>query len=487
MDRRDLLVGAAAGAALVAFDKAGGGWLTAAQARGAPDADPLPDLDGTLYLDHTTRVASSRDMGKLERVLPWAVLSPGSVSDIQKMVRYCRDHGIKVSQRGQHHSMHGQSLSPGLVIERGVLNDVHEVTPTTITVDAGIMWKEILLETLPQRVRPRVLPGFAGLSVGGQLSVGGCPMIGQHGGTVDSVRALQVVTGAGDLVECSETENVELFEAMLGGLGQCGIITRATLDAVPAHAMARTWLPTYPDAASMFADMRTLHERGEVDEVYHVSFPPASPVFAYQLNVTKYFDPGDEPDTAHYLRDLRYPHVLAAPQDRTYYEWATYVDGLIGVMIATVQWERLAKPWYDVWLPDDAVDAHVTRIVENLKPDDVGAGGFVLIFPHIRSKMTRPFYRVPDGGAHDRIWLFDLATTSLTPTRDPAYAERMIARNRAWFEEARDVGGVRYAIGALDFDRADWERHFGAAWPEFERRKRHYDPDNIMTPGVGIF
>lgn len=487
MDRRDFLVGAGAGAALVAFDKTGGRWLTEAEARGVPDADPLPDLDGTLYLDHATRLASATDMGRIERVIPWAVLSPGSVSDIQKMVRYCRANGIKVAQRGQHHSMHGQSLSPGLVIERGSLRKVREITPTTITVDAGAMFKEILIASLPEGVRPRVMPGFAGLSVGGQLSVGGCPMIGKHGGTVDSVRALQVVTGAGDLVECSPTENAELFEAMLGGLGQCGIITRATIDAVPAQTLARTWLLNYADPVAFFSDFRTLFERGEVDEVYNVCFPPISTKAAYQLNVTKYFDPGEEPDTAHYLRDLHHPHALAPPQDRPFYEWATFVDTQVGLLMLAVQWERLAKPWYDVWLPDDAVDAHVTRIVENLKPDDLGAGGFILLFPHRRSPFTKPFYRVPDGGAHDRIWLFDLATTSFTPTRDPAFAQRMIARNRAWFEEAKAVGGVRYMIGALDFDRADWEHHYGDQWAEFARRKRLYDPDNILGPGVGIF
>lgn len=487
LDRRDFLAGAGAAAALVAFDRAGGRWLTAAEARGVADAHPVPDLDGELRFDLASRSGSATDMGKIERALPWAVLLPGSVSDIQKMILYCREHGIKVAQRGQHHSMHGQSLSPGLVIERGVLRTIHALTPTSITVDAGLTFKEILQQTLPQGLRTRVIPGYAGLSIGGQLSVGGCPMQGQLGGTVDSVRALQVVTGAGEIVDCSQTQNVDLFEAMLGGLGQCGVITRVTLDMVPAKAMVRTWLLTYADAGAFFADFRALHARGEVDEVYNVSMPPISPRSLFQLNVAVYFEPGEDPDAAHFLRDLTYPAALAPEQDRTYYDWATFVDSQVEVLNATVQWEKLAKPWYDVWLPDAAAQEHVTEVLSQLGPDDVGAGGFILIFPHKRSAMTRPFYRVPDGGSDDRIFLFDVATTSMTPTRDPSFAQRKIERNARWFAKAKALGGTRYPIGALDFDQAAWQEHFGESWPEFARRKALYDPDNIMTPGPGIF
>jgi len=42
------------------------------------------------------------------------------------------------------------------------------------------------------------------------------------------------VTGKGELVTCSEDRNSELFHAVLGGLGQFGIITRARIALEPA-------------------------------------------------------------------------------------------------------------------------------------------------------------------------------------------------------------------------------------------------------------
>lgn len=41
-------------------------------------------------------------------------------------------------------------------------------------------------------------------------------------------------TGKGDLVTCSTEKNSELFYAVLGGLGQFGIITRARIALGPA-------------------------------------------------------------------------------------------------------------------------------------------------------------------------------------------------------------------------------------------------------------
>lgn len=103
------------------------------------------------------------------------------------------------------------------------------------------------------------------------------------------------------------------------------------------------------------------------------------------------------------------------------------------------------------------------------------------------SHMRRPFYRLPDAPGADRVWLFDVLTTSNLPQTDPGFDARMRARNRAWYDQARALGGVRYPIGVLDSNQCDWRHHYGDAWPEFARRKRLYDPDNIMTPGPGIF
>jgi len=63
----------------------------------------------------------------------------------------------------------------------------------------------------------------------------------------------------------------------------------------------------------------------------------------------------------------------------------------------------------------------------------------------------------------------------------------MLARNRRWFEAARRVGGTRYPISAIPFDRGDWARQYDGVFADLVQAKRRYDPDGILTPGPGIF
>jgi FAD/FMN-containing dehydrogenase len=95
---------------------------------------------------------------------------------------------------------------------------------------------------------PPVLPDHLGLSVGGTLSVGGISGTSfRHGAQVDHVTELEVVTGVGDLVRCTPTQAGDVFDAVLAGLGQCGIIVRATLD----------WCPLTPACGLSDSGIRT--------------------------------------------------------------------------------------------------------------------------------------------------------------------------------------------------------------------------------------
>jgi cytokinin dehydrogenase len=486
LSRRHVLGGL--GAALVfGFDPVSRGWVAEAQARGGHSPfDRLPELDGMVSTDPATTAPYGTDSGSIVHNAPVAVLFPGSVSDIQKMVRFCRRHCISVACRGQGHTVFGQSqVAGGLVIDMGALNQIHSITPGGADVDAGTTWKDLTLAAEPLGLTPPVLTGYINLSIGGTLSVGGVSAAFDAGAQVDHVQELEVVTGTGDLKRCSRRYNRDLFEACLAGLGQCGIITRAVLDLVPAKSQARAFLLHYTDNAQFFSDFRTLLDRGEFDRAFTLLFPKEGGGWIYQLNAIKFYEPGQEPNGAFLLRDLSLPVEAATVNDTTYLEHILAVDFVVDLFKSVGLWDGVLHPWFDMYLPDSKIEAYAGEVLATLTPEDMGPTGFMLIFGLRRSAFERKLFRLPRDG--EWVWLFDVLTAAPEPGPNPEFEARMLARNRTLFEKARRVGGTRYPIGAVEFNHGDWARHYADVWSEFKQWKQRFDPDRILTPGPGIF
>lgn len=450
--------------------------------------DDLPGLDGTLHLDRPTRAENAADNGQYVERLPAAVLRPGSVRDLQRMVQFCRTNGISVATRGQAHSTHGQGLTRGLLIEGRALATIHAIDPVarTADVDAGVTWLELTRAAYAHGLTPPVLTGYLDLSIGGTLSMGGVSSTPRAGLQVDRVRELEVVTGAARIEHCSPTRNADLFESVLGGLGQFGILTRAVVELVPVHSMVRTYTIPYPDNATFFADLRELLRRGELEEVWG-QWLPSETGLAYHLLAAQPFEPAAPPDDDALLRGLSVPAASVRVADVGYLDFAERVDTYVAELRKMIFWDELVKPWFDVWLPGSAVEAYVGDVIPTVTARDVGPGGWVLLFPLHRAASTRPMARMPEPDGDEFVYLFDILSSSFEPGPCPAFARELVRRNDRLFERASEVGGVRYPIGSVEFSQAEWVAHYGPLWPDVVRRKRTYDPDRILTPGFGIF
>jgi cytokinin dehydrogenase len=466
---------------VVGFDPLSRRWAETGE-----EFDQVPPLDGTLRLDDATRNQNSQDNGRYVAHKPVAVLRPGSGRDIETMVRFCRRHGIKVATRGRAHSTHGQGLVPGLLIESESLATIHSIGAATAEVDAGATWLDVTRAAFQHGLTPPVITGYAGLSVGGTLSMGGTSTTVRAGTQVDHVRELEVVTGEGHTVRCSPSENRRLFEAVLAGIGQFGVITRATVELVPAKPMVRSYTIPCPDNATLFADLRTLLDRGEISDLWGQWFIGEAGLTHFVM-AAQPFDPASPLDDTHLLRGLHAPPAAVEVADLPFLTFVERVDIFIAQLRETIGWDNLIKPWFDVWLPGRTAERYVGEVIQSLTPRDIGPGGFVLLFPEQRARFTRPNLRLPEDDGDQWVYLFDMLGSSERPGPDPTFARDMLARNNRLFARAKTLGGVRYPIGSIDFGHADWIAHYGERWPEFLRNKQEFDPDDILTPGPGIF
>lgn len=461
---------------VVGFDPGRRSWVEVADG-----VERVPGLDGELLFDEVSRGEVSRDAGQYLTTTPQVVLRPGSVGDVQTMVRFCARHEIPVAARGLANTTHGQGLVGGLLIDMRSLNTIHEIHDDRAVVDAGADWLQLTNAAHERGLTPPALTGFLGLSLGGTLSLGGIPPAIQSGGQVDSVIELEVVTGIGELRRCSPTQDQDLFEGVLAGLGQYGIITKATVRLGPAPDKVRGHELAYPDIAGFFEDFRTLLGRAEISEIYGDWWRPGEQGEVQHLNAFTFHSHAEQPDDAHVLRGLTPSSTEISESD--FLPHVTRIDVAVEELRELLDWDHLAKPWLTVWLPEATVEQYVTEVVTNLTPRDVGTGGFVLLYAHRRSRLTRPSLSLPQDDS-GWVYLFTLMTAGQPSTE---FANEMLARNRGLYDRARALGGTRYPIESVAFTQDDWADHYGDRWPHLQELKRRFDPAGILTHGPGMF
>ncbi|HEV2704753.1 MAG TPA: FAD-binding protein [Pyrinomonadaceae bacterium] len=480
ISRRGLIKGLFATSLVVGFDLSTRSWVVAASSSTGSNFSQLPPLDGTLSTAPASLAPFADDYGHIIHRTPVAVLRPGSVEDIVKMVRFAREHGIRIASRGKGHTAFGQSQAEaGVVIDISTLNQIYTIAADHAVVDAGVVWRDLLLATTPLGLTPPVLTDYTRLTIGGTLSVGGISGRSyQFGAQVDNVLELQVVTGEGELVTCSESVNKSLFETALAGLGLCAIIVRATIRLIPAKERAQTLRLFYPDVPSMLNDLRFLTAEERFDHIRGNSVTTPGG-FAFFIEATSFYTAAAELP-ANPFAGLNFIPGSEQTEDRTYFEYTDLVVQLIDILEAAGL-GGFPHPWLDLFVPDSKIDAFASQTLAALDPSIFLPGSIILFFPFVRARLTRPMLRVPD---EEIFFLFDILRT-VPP--DPSIVNAVLAENRRLYEQHRELGGKFYTISAVPLDAHDWKKHFEPFWGLLVSQKHRHDPDNVLGPGPGVF
>ncbi len=470
----------AIGAAIVGFDPDQRSWITRASDT-AQSFDRLPRLDGALLLDEESCRAMAMDQGYLFHRVPAAVLRPGSVQDIVAMVRYANQHRLKVAIRGDGHSRYGQTQAEaGVVIDSRWLNTVRVRTSHCADSQPGAFWSAVADATLPKGLTPPVFPGtcLTLLTVGGTLNAGGIGNTSPHyGALVDNVTDLDVVTGDGRLITCSPERESELFDMVLAGQGQCGVIVRAGLPLMPAPMLVVLHELTYTDLDAYLGDQLRLASEGRFDGQRGTMMRDQSGTWRFVIEVAKFFTPPSEPNTQ--TEDLHFASATA-PARMSYHDYLYRFESRGGVT-------GEPSPFITMWIPASATRTYLDHIL-SLTPEAAALGRFQGVeqfgcYPLNTRCLKRPLFKVPKEEQVFTVWLFRRVTAG-----DEAALSVLLASNRDLLAKMTAVGGKRYAPYSMVISSDEWQAHYGPeVWPRFAAAKAKYDPNRVLSPHPAIF
>jgi FAD/FMN-containing dehydrogenase len=457
---------------------------------GRTGLDGIAGLDGRLGPPLPSE-SFDDDFGHLLRHRPGAVLRPASVDDVVKAVEHARRHGLRVAVNGQggrddareSHSLHGQALvDGGIAIDAKSLDTIHHIGDGIADVDAGVRWSTLVKAAVATGQTPPVVNDFAYLSVGGTLSIGGMGATShRYGSQADNVEELQVVTGRGDLVTCSRTQERELFDAVLAGAGQYGLIVRASVRLVPAMTTVRLLKVAYDDREAYLRDAVAVMQGRQVDDLNGAVVPEEGGGWGYALLAGFYHTPPAPPPDRAVLDGLSAGATLVEQQEMPYLDWLFRLDPLWDRLEAEGYW-RQPKPRFTVFLPAEVASEFTGAVLAELTPGDLGAGG-VRLAPLDAGVINPPMFMLPSptGPA------FEFSVGRFPAPGHPDIAG-LFAQNRRFYDRAVALGAKRYLYGAIpDMGAEDWARHYGDRWPAISDLKARFDPDNVLTPGQRIF
>jgi cytokinin dehydrogenase len=318
-------------------------------------------------------------------------------------------------------------------------------------------------------------------TIAGTLSVAG---VGSqsilYGAQVNNVQELDVATVDGRIVRCSRDENADLFDAVRGGLGQCGVILRAVYPLRPCKSKVRSYFLTYRSARAWVNDVCRLQASPRAELTLGFLAPGGDRGWMALLMLGKELDREEEVDDAAVRADLCNDGELDARVTPLWNE-----SGVPGHSFFRVHAEApsvhaggrplLVHPWVDHLFSVEAGTEMLERLLANPPPAlRMGTCGLI---PVARAGNVAPLLACPPGAG----LMIGLGVFPKVPAFLRAEATSVMSE---YSRIGCEAGGKRYLSGYVDFSReAEWADHFGPAWPWFREQKLGLDPQGILNPG----
>lgn len=173
--------------------------------------------------------------------------------------------------RGNGRSYGDSSLSESNTISMKYFDRILSFNRETgqLVVEAGVILSDLIETFLPSGWFPYVTPGTKYVTVGGMIAADVHGKNHHKDGSFGRyVEWIDIVVASGEVKRCSRTENSELFEWTIGGMGLTGIILRAAIRFRPIKS---AWIVQKTIAAQNIKQAIEIFEKSK-DYTYSVAW-----------------------------------------------------------------------------------------------------------------------------------------------------------------------------------------------------------------------
>ncbi len=182
---------------------------------------------------HAAARASKPVVNDVSRLNPVEVAGERRPRNTDEVRNALRSWSGAVSLGGGRFSMGGQIAAPdSLHLDMRGMNQSVAFDPQErmIRIQAGMTWRDLQDIIDPHDLSVRIMQSFSNFTVGGSIGANCHGRYVGRGPLVNSVRAVQLITAEGEVLELSRTSDPEIFGAVFGGYGGLGVVTEVELD-----------------------------------------------------------------------------------------------------------------------------------------------------------------------------------------------------------------------------------------------------------------
>lgn len=419
--------------------------------------------------DEVERRLYSRDSASLPRIIerfvdnmPEAVVQPVDAGELKKLCEISRNHAVPVVPRGGGTSGYGGAIpaESGIVVDFTRMDDILKLDEPgrTVTVQPGVIWKNLAEELEKRDLYPRIMPSSApGATVAGWVAEGGAGIGSfQNGYVRDGLKEVELVKPSGEVVRLEPGE----FDIVSGAEGITGFITEVTLEVEEN----RDLIPTMVSFNSLKSLSRFLEAIGSDNlPIWHMGISNSN----YLVNQGRAKGTAEVPG-GEYFALIAYPARSETKVQSTINELASKSEGTV------LSREFAEEEWGDRFYP---------LRMKQLGPSLVPSEGIIPLesMNSVVEELERKYPNLALEGHFAGIDELTLLTFMLTDERAPAYTFDF-SKSLSVLKTITEYDGKPYSTGLYLTGRAE-ELLGKERLEDFQNYKMKYDPNELFNPG----